>query len=882
MPNVDIADVILRDGRTLRLRSPNLEDRERLAAFVLSLSAESLSMRFHAAVRPRAELMDRYRAPDWTNRGALIAELSGGQGDRIVALGSYDRLRDPTAAEVAFAVSDDLQGVGVGTRLLEQLAARAAEHGIERLVFEILPSNTRMLAVVREAGFPVESRLGGGVIEISMQVASTAVSLSRRDARDHVGAAASLRTFLAPSSVAVYGASPRRGTVGGELFRNLREGGFGGRVYPVNRTGAPVGGVPAHTTLLGVQPPVDLAVICVPAVAVLAAATDALDAGVRSLCVVSAGFAEIGREGSERQDALLALVRARGARLMGPNCLGVASTEHHLNATFAGQLLLRGSVGFASQSGALGLAVVEQARGRGLGLSAFVSLGNKADISSNDLLEYWEDDEATSVIALYLESFGNPSRFARIARRVARNKPVLALKGGSSAAGARAAASHTAALASSDAAADALFRQAGIQRARTLSEFLDAALILSTQPLPQGPRVAVVTNGGGLGILFADACAAEGLELSQPSQATRDRLRAVTPGEASLVNPIDLLGSASGATFAAVLPPLLDDPVVDAICVLFARPAFTTAIEVERAIDDAVAHAASEKPVVAVLLSGEAVDTAQALRHVTTFASPEAAARALGIAARRAAWLRRPQGVEPALAGIDRPAARALVTDAVADAEEAWLDAGQSEQLLRAYGIRLARGIVAQTPSDAVEAAAAIGGPVAVKSAKPGAHKTETGGVALDVRGPDAVRTAAARMGGAVLVQPMLEGEELIAGIFQDPTFGPLVAFGMGGVMAELLGATSIAIAPLTDIDAAELLAAGPVGRLVNGFRGRAPLDAAALIDLLHRLSAMVVDLPEIAELDLNPVLASPAGCVAVDQRIRVRRSRPVRPVKSW
>ena len=312
-------------------------------------------------------------------------------------------------------------------------------------------------------------------------------------------------------------------------------------------------------------------------------------------------------------------MRAHGGRLIGPNCLGIASSAHRLNATFAAGVLPPGNVGFASQSGALGLAVVEQARARGLGLSAFVSLGNKADVSSNDLLEYWEDDAATAVVALYLESFGNPARFARIARRVSRGKPVLALKGGASAAGARAAASHTAALASSDAAVDALFRQAGVQRARTLSEFLDAALILSTQPLPRGPRVAVVTNGGGLGILFADACAAEGLELPEPSAATRERLRAVTPPEGSLVNPIDLLGSASAAMFAAVLPLLLDDPAFDAVCVLFARPAFTTGIDVERALDEAVATGTAEKPVVAVVLTGEAADAgraAEARHHV--------------------------------------------------------------------------------------------------------------------------------------------------------------------------------------------------------------------------------------------------------------------------
>ena len=531
-------------------------------------------------------------------------------------------------------------------------------------------------------------------------------------------------------------------------------------------------------------------------------------------------------------------------------------------------------MGFASQSGALGLAVVEQARERGLGLSAFVSLGNKADVSSNDLLEHWEDDAATSVIALYLESFGNPLRFGRIARRVARHKPVLALKGGSTAAGARAAASHTAALATSDVAVDALFRQAGVLRAKTLSEFLDAAVLLSSQPASLGPRVAVVTNAGGLGILFSDACAAEGLELPEPSAATCDSLRAVLPAEASLANPIDLLGSATAETFAAVLPPLLADPAFDAVCVLFVRPVVATAADVERAVDRVVGEAGEHKPVVAVLLSSEIRGERESPRHIATFASPEAAARALGVGARRAAWLRRPEGVVPLLPDIDRAAARAVVASALVDAEDVWLDAAQGRRLLEAYGIPLAREIVATTPDDAARAAAELDVPVVVKSAVPGAHKTETGGVVLDVRGPDAARAAAARIGGAVVVQPMLAGSELIAGVVHDPVFGPLVALGLGGIFAELVGAVSLGIAPLTDIDADDLVTAGAVGRLVAGFRGQPPLDADALTQVLHRLSALALDVPEIREIDLNPVLATASGCVAVDRRVRVCRDR--------
>ena len=826
-------------------------------------------------------MIDPYLSPDWVDRGALIGTFEEAGDERVVSLASYERLRDPQTAEAAFAVADALQGLGIATRMLEQLAAHAAAAGVERFVFEIMSANASMRRVVAEAGLEVHRELSEGVVEATMSIEPTGAYTARIDERDHVAVVASLAPFLDPASVAVYGASPRRGTIGGELFRNILAGGFDRPAYPINRSGEDVAGVSGRRSLRGVEPPVAVALICVPADAVPGAATDALEAGVRSLCVVSAGFAEVGASGAERQDELVSLVRAHGGRLIGPNCLGIAAVGVGLNATFAAQPPPRGSVGFASQSGALGLAVVEQARARGLGLSSFVSLGNKADVSGNDLLEYWEDDEQTSVVALYLESFGNPQRFARIARRVARRKPVLALKGGSTAAGARAAASHTAALASSEVAVDALFRQAGVERSRTLSEFLDAAALLSTQPLPLGPRVAIVTNAGGLAILCADACSAEGLELPTPSPETRERLRAVVPAEASLGNPIDLLGSATADTFAATLPLLLADPVVDAVCVLFARPILSTAADVVGAVDAAIGVDGHAKPVVGVFLTAEQGLPTERPTRVARFGSPEAAARALGVAARRAAWLRRPQGSVPAITH-DRATARAVTVAALAGADDVWLDARSSRTLLEAYGIRLAPETLATTAEGATQAADALGLPVVVKSALPGAHKTESGGVALDLRDLAAVEEAASRIGCPVLVQPMLAGAELLVGVTQDPIFGPLVAIGLGGVQAELLGAVSFALAPLTDTDAAELVATGPLGRLVAGFRGRPPLHREALCDLLHRLSALAVDLPELAELDLNPILADEHGYVAVDRRVRLTRPTPTTRLKTW
>jgi len=442
-------------------------------------------------------------------------------------------------------------------------------------------------------GFEVKRRLDSGVVEVEFGLNPTPAVRERTEQRDHTAVAASLELFFKPRSVAVIGASSRRGTIGGELFRNVIAGDFSGAAFPVNPKGDPVGGVPGYRSVADIPGQVDLAVICVPGEQVLAATESALRAGIRAVCVISAGFAETGTEGAARQEQLLALVRAYGARLIGPNCLGVASSATRLNATFARAAFPAGRAAFSSQSGALGLALLEQAEARNLGLSAFVSIGNKADVSSNDLLEYWEDDDETDVVLLYLESFGNPRKFARVASRVARSKPILAMRSGTSKAGARAAASHTAALAGSDEVVDALFRQAGVLRASSLQELLDTATLLTSLPMPAGNRVAVLTNAGGLGILCADACEAAGLVLPPLADATRDALAAVTPVEASLANPVDLLGSATSATYEAVLPALLDDPNVDAVIALFVPPV----VEEPRAVEEEIGRASCRERV---------------------------------------------------------------------------------------------------------------------------------------------------------------------------------------------------------------------------------------------------------------------------------------------
>ena len=878
----EAVDVILRDGGTLRLRPPASADAEAVIDFFTRLSPESFWLRFHGSPKIKRALVDSFLHPDWTERGALLGSLAVDMGEeRVVALASYARLRDPTTAEVAFAVADAEQGRGVGTRLLEQLAARASEAGIETFLADVVAQNSAALRVFGDAGFDILRKSESGEVELTFRIASTPELESRVAARDHSAVTASLQPFFAPASVAVIGASRRRGSIGGELFRNILAADFSGTTYPVNGTGEPVAGVDAFRAIADIPVQVDLAVICLPGAHVLDAALSALRHGVRALCVISAGFAEMGAEGRERQDALLAAVRAYGARLVGPNCLGIAVSGPRLNATFAPRALPAGRIGFSSQSGALGLALLEKATERRLGFSSFVSIGNKADVSSNDLLEWWEDDPDTDIVLLYLESFGNPRRFGRVARRVARRKPILALKAGTSSAGSRAAGSHTAALAGSDTAADALFRQAGVLRARTLEELVNTAALLSSQPLPHGRNVGVITNAGGLGILCADACAAAGLDLPDLTAGTREALAGLLPAEASLGNPVDLLGSATAATYEEALPLVLADPNVDSVIALFVPPVVAGAEDVAAAIRRAVEREKRTKPVLAVVISADGMPHAllDSSSPVAPFEYPESAARALGAVVQRAEWLRRPAGTFPELDGIDSRAGHRVVEQASGE----WLTPGETHDLLEAYGVPLVQQRLAASEDEAVSAASELGFPVVMKTAAPGAHKTESGGIALDLRDPEDVTEAVARIGLPVLLQPLVRGgAELLAGVVQDPVFGPLVAFGPGGVLAELIGEAGFAIAPLTDVDAGELVLSGKAGQLVRGFRGAPPADSAALVDLLHRLGRLAEDLPQVVELDLNPVVALPDSCVVVDARIRVQATSPDRRTKGW
>ncbi len=887
MPRVsdNVRDVILRDGTTLRLRRPAKDDEAGLLNFFGGLSDRSLYLRFHGHPVVGASLVAQFLDVDGVEQDALVGSLASGAGERIVALASWARLRDASAAEVAFAVDDTMQGKGVGTRLLEQLAELGAEQGIERFVAEVLPENRPMLRVFEDAGFDVVREVERGTIDVRFPIVPTEAYRARVDLRDHVGVVASLSPFFAPSAVAVVGASARPGSIGGKLFSNIVEGGYQGAAFPVNRRGEAVAGVEGVRSLTEVRARVDLVVICLPAPAVLDAAREALELGTRAVCVISAGFAETGEEGRVRQERLLALVRSYGARLLGPNCLGLAVTDLGLNATFARESFPPGPIGFASQSGALGLALLEGAEMRKLGFSSFVSIGNKADVSSNDLLEYWEDDQDTRLVLLYLESFGNPAKFARLARRVARTKPLLALKSGISRAGARAASSHTAALAGSEAAVNALFRQAGVIRATTLEELLDVAALYSSGAAPHGRRVGVLTNAGGLGILCADGCESAGLELPPLAGATTSALAAFLPPEASLANPVDMLGSATSESYEQALPILLADPGVDSVIVLFVPAATVDADEVARAISRVADEDTTGKPLLAVVMSAGGVPPAlaAATARVAAFSYPESAARALGRAAERADWLRRRAGVVPELTDIDRERATAVVTDALSEAPDIWLDPSRLRHLLEAYGVPLVAELLAGDAGEAVGAAQELGFPVVVKTAAPGVHKTDVGGVALDLEDEEAVRRAAERIGPPLLVQPMVQGgTELLAGLVQDPVFGTLVAFGPGGKLAELIGDASFRIAPLTDADADELVLSSKAGRLVRGFRGASAADVHALTDLVHRLSRLGEDFPEVAELDVNPVLGLPAGCLVLDARVHLRSAETAHHAKTW
>ena len=892
------ADVVLRDGSTVHLRPVRTGDEAALLELFEGLSDDSRTFRFFSGASDLAAAARELSEVDYARRYGLVAtrgEAGGpaesGDGGRPVGHGAYVGTR-PGRAEVAFAVADELQGQGLGTILLAHLAEVAQENGIEAFFAEVMPHNHRMVEVFRESGFPIETSSEPGAIHVELPTAFGEGAARSFEERDRLAAEAAVRSFLRPRAVAVVGASRRRGTVGGAVFHNLLESGFGGVVHPVNPASDVVQSVRAYRNVADVPGEVDLGVIAVPPEAAIEAARECAAKGVAALVVLSAGFAETGLEGAELQRRLVDVCRESGMRLVGPNCLGVILNEDGggLNASFAPATPPAGNVGFVTQSGALGLALIDLAADRGLGVSSFASIGNRADITANDLLEYWEGDPATGVALLYIESFSDPARFSRVARRAGREMPIVVVKSGRSVAGERATGSHTGALLSaSDVTVDALFEQAGVIRTETLAELLDVAALLGSQPLPAGPRVGILTNAGGPGIMCADACEAAGLEVPELPEDVRAALAEHLPAEASLANPVDMIATASAEQYRRSIATLSAWEGIDALIVIFIRPLLTRAEEVAGAVRAALAEMEREIPVQAVFMSSGDREAMAAGGGVPTYLYPEDAARTLGRAMQHVRWRARPAEAPAEPAGTRPDEAAATIARALAEPGE-WMEAGAVAELLDCYGIATPAWRLAADPAAAAHAAEELGGPVALKAQGAGIlHKSDLGAVRTGLADPTAVAGAAVQMDEALaaagleresfLVQAMAgDGVELLVGIAADPAFGPVLAVGAGGTRAELNPDVAVRICPVSAGEAAEMIRSLATFPLLTGFRGAPPADLAALEDMLLRVSAMVDAHREIAELDLNPVIAGPAGAVAVDARVRLRPAPAPRP----
>ncbi len=870
------------------------EDEAALLAFFQRLSQESRTLRFFSSGTDLTSQAQREANVDYVSAFGLVA--TAGPTNQVVGHSTYV-VTGHGRAEVAFAVADEYQGRGLGTILLGHLAEVASTEGVQVFEATTLPANLRMAEVFRESGFPIEVQSRPDEIHITFPTSLTQEAVGRFEHREQTAAVNTMRAFLYPRSIAVIGASRERGSIGGELFHNLLEYEFAGPVYAVNPATSVVQSVPTYPTVEAIPGPVDLAFIVVPARYVLEVARQCGRKGVRSLVVISSGFAEVGEEGRALQAELLRVCRANGMRMIGPNCMGIVNSDAgvRLNGVFVPGIPPAGGLGFASQSGALGVAAIDYAAQLGLGISSFISMGNKADISGNDLLNYWEDDARTDVILLYLESFGNPSKFSRIARRVGRKKPIVVVKSGRSAAGARATSSHTGALlASSDVTVDALFRQAGVIRADTLEEMFDIATLLSNQPAPTGRRVGIVTNAGGPGILAVDACEAAGLEIPLLADETRERLRSFLPTEASVNNPVDMIASATADQYRRTVELIGRDPNVDSVIVVFIPPLTIRPEDVAKAIVSAARELKGEKPVLSVFMSSRGVPAelrATDIR-IPSFAFPESAAYALAQVARYGEWRAQPLPEPPVLEGLQPDRAAALVARTLGRGG-GWLRPDEVAELFACFGLPLAGQETVAGPAEVAEVARRLGRPVAVKAIAPGVvHKTEAGAVRLDLRTAEAAEAAAQDMAAKLatqghapegfLVQEMVGGGlEMIVGVVHEPQFGPVVACGAGGTLVEVLKDVAVRLAPLTHQDASEMVRSLKSYPLLGPFRGQPARDVAALEDVLVRVSSLAEHVPEVAELDCNPVVVLEEGAVIVDARVRVEPATPPLPLSA-
>ncbi len=859
------ADVLLRDGRTAHLRPILPEDAEGLVDFYAQVSEESKYFRFFA---PMPTLSDRdvkrFTNVDYHERVALVMTVA----EKIIAVGRYDVI-EKGQAEVAFLVQDSHQGRGIGQLLLEHLAQAGRERGVDRFVAEILPDNRRMIQVFREQGYVVKGGWDEGVMHLEFDIDPTDTAIGVIAAREHRSEAASIATFLNARSVAVIGASRRSDTIGSVLVRNLVLGDYTGRVYVVNPAADAVAGMPSYPTVSDIPGDVDVAIVAVPAESVQDVVLDCAAKGVHGLIVISSGFAETGEEGRKRQRKLVGLARSYGLRLIGPNCLGVINTAQDvsLNASLAPVMPPRGRAGFFCQSGALGSAILEKVRGRGLGLSTFVSAGNRADVSGNDLLQYWEEDDATEVILLYLESIGNPRKFSRIARRVSRSKPIIAVRSGRTTQGVPMghAVRH---IAAPPEAVDAMFRQAGIIQVDALDEMFDVAQLLAHQPLPSGSRVAIVGNSDALGLLAVDAAAASGL---------------------TVTSAIALGADATADDFEDALDAAIDDDHVDAVVAVYIPPLDAGGEEVANVL--AAVGEQSDKPLVSTFLGREGVP--ELLRvpdlaghtagrgSVPSYPAVEAAVRALARVVEYAAWLQRHDDSVAVLEDIDNDAAKRQVNEILMRSPEGRELTGEElHDLLASYGIDLWRRIPVATVEEALAAAEELGWDVVLKATaerlrqRPDqAHVWRSIHEASDMRDAwESLMEIISDPADAefVVQRTAAPGVPVAIGGLEDPLFGPALSFGVSGALTDLVGDRAFRIPPISALDAAEMVRAIKAAPLLFGYRGSEQVDVGAVEDLIRRLAQLKIDLPQVSQVDLMLVHATVQGVAVLHATGRV------------
>jgi acyl-CoA synthetase (NDP forming)/RimJ/RimL family protein N-acetyltransferase len=866
-------DALLTDGRAIRIRPSKPSDAARLITFHQHLSPYSVYHRYFGVHPAISENEARHVVEvDYAQRMCFVAEIA----DQFVGFASYEQLGpNNEAAEVSFCIADEMQHRGAATLLFESLAAYAKPFGIARFVAQVMTDNVAMLDLFGASGLESKLVRKDGTAYVDIELAMTPRYAAACDAREAVAEAASMAFILQPRSLAVVGASRRPGNAGHELVRSLLAGDFAGTVYPVNPHAESVCGVPAWPSLSSLPKPVDLVVVAVKPDLVRDIVLEAAAVGTRGMVIVSAGFGETGAEGAALESEVLAIARRSGMRVVGPNCLGVVNTDPmvRMNATFADLGLLPGHLALISQSGAVGLALAHQAKNQNLGLSMFVSVGNKLDVSSNDLLCFLERDERTSIIALYLESFGNPRKFARIASRVGRTKPIVALTAGRSSAGSRGARSHTAAAATPDVAVSALLKRSGVIKVQNLDELLDVSAVLLAGHLPQGRRVGLVGNSGGPLILAADACEAEGLSVPELGEKSQAALRGCVDQTAAVANPVDLTAEGRAEALEKAIAVLLNDDDLDALIVVVTELPALTSDEVRSAVNSLAST--SDKPVVLCVLGDRGKDA----REFSEIATPERAATALRLVSDYAQW-RQDSAVTSSSEYGELAMTNATVRGVLeAHPDGGWLEIDVAARLLQSCGIDVVGTYPADDADDAVQIAESLGFPVALK-ARAGAivHKSDVGGVALALQSSEDVRDAfnrmAAQLGaemcGAVVQRMAPQGVEAIVGVATDSSFGPVAMVGLGGVLTDLLGDHAFGVPPLSSDACNRMVESLRAAPLLDGYRGSPKVDRASLVHLLYLVGQLADELPELVELDLNPVIVHAGGATVVDCKLRL------------